>query len=230
MTALQCYGMTVITALTAQNTMGVQAVEGMLPGIVQQQLSSIVSDIGIDAIKTGMLFSQETISVVADTLQQHYSIDQHPPLCLDPVCVSTSGHTLLPTSAIETLKDRLFPWATIITPNLPEAELLAGMSSGSVETLEDMRRCAVILGTMGCRWILIKGGHCKQSESVVVDLLWDAVEQREVIFEHGRIETTNTHGTGCTLSAAIACFLAQGHSGMLPSFDSDFHQYILRTR
>jgi hydroxymethylpyrimidine kinase/phosphomethylpyrimidine kinase len=223
-TALQLYGMTVITALTAQNTVGVQAVEGVSVQMVQQQLASIIDDINVDAIKTGMLYSTETIVALVETLAERYTLQDHPPFCLDPVCVSTSGHTLLPASAIDTLRSLLFPWATIITPNVPEAELLAGAEKGSIIDVNSMRHCAIQLSSLGCRWILIKGGHCQTSASKVVDLLWDSVEKKEFIYERERIETRNTHGTGCTLSAAIACYLAKGYPGTSWSTYSNFRQ------
>lgn len=205
--------MTVITALTAQNTIGVQSIEGVSTNMVKAQITSILSDIGVDAIKSGMLYSEETIEAVVATLEQFYSIQSHPPIVIDPVCVSTSGHTLLPISAVNTLKERWFPWATILTPNVPEAELLAGLPEGSITSVEGMRQSARILSHFGCQWILIKGGHLQDSNKVVIDLLWDSIGETETIYERPRIDTKNTHGTGCTLSAAIAVELAKGKSG-----------------
>lgn len=207
--AHQCYGMTVVTAITAQNTVGVQGVEAVSCGMVAQQLNSVLDDIGADAIKTGMLASAETIDAIVDVLQRHGG---KCPVVVDPVCVSTSGHTLLPASAVSTIKLRLLPLATIVTPNIPEAELLAGYEAGAIKTVADMRECAIKLGGLGCRYILVKGGH-SDSAKTVVDLLWDGEKSEEVLYERPRIATRNTHGTGCTLSAAIACQLAKGKSG-----------------
>ncbi|GAA5860827.1 hypothetical protein JCM1840_001979 [Sporobolomyces johnsonii] len=220
--ALECYGTSVITAITAQNTLGVQAVEGVSPAIVRQQLDSVLSDIGADAIKTGMLFGEETIKVVVDVLERRFgNRDQggreRARLVVDPVCVSTSGHSLLPLEAVDTLRKELLPWATVITPNIPEGEFLVGQEPGSIKSVDDMRSCARELGKKGVRWVYLKGGHMpieKGSEAgkVVVDLLWDSEEGKEYLGERKFLEIKNTHGTGCTLSAAIASELAKGRT------------------
>lgn len=218
MSALGVYGMTVVTATTAQNTLGVQRVEGVSSEMVSAQLSSIVQDIGVDAIKTGMLFSAETIRALVETLQKLYPNPQsRPPIVIDPVCVATSGHSLFPLDGIDTMKSHLFPLATVLTPNVPEAELLAGWPAGSVKSLQDMSRCARELGQLGARWVYLKGGHLPihrdGGRTVVVDVLWDSIEQMEILGERPYLNATNTHGTGCTLSSAIASELARGKSG-----------------
>ncbi|GAA5952245.1 hypothetical protein JCM21900_000465 [Sporobolomyces salmonicolor] len=220
--ALSCYGTSVITAITAQNTLGVQAVEGVSPAIVRQQLDSVLSDIGADAIKTGMLFDEATIKVVVDVLERRFGErDQggrdRARLVVDPVCVSTSGHSLLPLEAVDTLRKELLPWATVITPNIPEGEFLVGQEAGSIKSVDDMRRCAQELGKKGVRWVYLKGGHMPiekgdEARKVVVDLLWDAEEGKEYLGERKFLEIKNTHGTGCTLSAAIASELAKGRT------------------
>lgn len=215
--AFSAFGTSVVTAITAQNTLGVQAAEGLTPKIVAQQLESVVSDIGVDAIKTGMLYSAEIILVIVSTLTKLFpSPSDRVPLVLDPVCVSTSGHSLLPLDAIDSLRTKLLPWATVITPNVPEGELLAGLPAGSIKSVEDMRECAQVLGKLGVRWVYLKGGHLplvKGAGKVVVDLLWDSEEEVEVLYERRFLEAKNTHGTGCTLSAAIAAELAKGKTG-----------------
>ncbi|SCV73338.1 BQ2448_7264 [Microbotryum intermedium] len=233
--ALGCYGTCSITALTAQNTLGVQAVEGVGTDIVVEQLRSVIDDIGVDAIKTGMLYSSETIQAIAKYLGSSLSSSANSssanptstaettvPLVLDPVCVSTSGHQLLPFDALEALKTHLLPLATIITPNIPEAELLSSSEAGSIRSVDDMRTCAIRLGGLGVRWVYLKGGHLplqdeSGSDQFVVDLLWDSVERKEVLARRRWYESKNTHGTGCTLSSAIASYLAKGSSGKLTS-------------
>lgn len=207
--------MSVITAITAQNTLGVQAIGHLDSELVSAQLKSVVSDIGVDAIKTGMLSSAETILSIVTTLASLYTLGAHPALVVDPVLVSTSGHSLLPSSAVDVLRSCLFPWATVITPNIPEAEVLAD-APGSIKNLEDMRSCARKLGGMGARWVYLKGGHMPVEmggKKVVLDLLWDSKDEVEVLAERPYLESRNTHGTGCTLSAAIAAELAKGKTG-----------------
>lgn len=218
MSAFGVYGMTVVTATTAQNTQGVQRVEGVSTEMVSAQLRSVVNDIGVDAIKTGMLFSAETIHVLVETLAELYPDPKmRPPIVIDPVCVATSGHSLFPLDGIETMKQQLFPLATVLTPNVPEAELLAGWTAGSIKSLEDMSRCAEELGQLGARWVYLKGGHLPIHQSdgrkVVIDVLWDSDERKQILGERPYLEATNTHGTGCTLSSAIASELSRGRSG-----------------
>ncbi|GAA6033001.1 hypothetical protein JCM8097_000092 [Rhodosporidiobolus ruineniae] len=217
--ALECYGTSCITALTAQNSRGVQAVEGVSPTMVAQQLESIFSDMGCSAIKTGMLFGEETIRTVCAGLEKHFGQANDggrdkAKVVVDPVCVSTSGHSLLPLEAVETLRTMLLPWATVVTPNIPEGEFLVGWEKGSIKSVADMERCAAELGKKGVRWVYLKGGHMPlengSGQKVVVDLLWDAQEGRSIKWERRYLDVKNTHGTGCTLSAAIASELAKG--------------------
>ncbi|KAK4695260.1 hydroxymethylpyrimidine/phosphomethylpyrimidine kinase / thiaminase, partial [Phenoliferia sp. Uapishka_3] len=216
--ALETYGMSVITAITAQNTLGVQGPfdfwnEGITPEMVSLQLHSVVSDIGVDAIKLGMLFSADTIESITTSFSSLFpSRSDHPPIVLDPVCVSTSGHSLLPSSALSILKSSLIPWATILTPNIPEAQLLSSFPR-EIKTIEDMKACASKLGELGAEWVYLKGGHLpmekEEGGKVVVDLLWGR-NGEWVVEERKWIESRNTHGTGCSLSAAIAANLGKG--------------------
>lgn len=196
-----CYGMSVITALTAQNTVGVTAIHPVPIDFVRQQMEAVLTDIGTDAVKIGMLFSPELIKCVAAQLRR-FKVKN---IVLDPVMVATSGDKLLQDNAIEALKEYLIPQADIITPNLPETELLLGREVKSQNLLE---QSAVELASLGCSNILIKGGHLEGNESD--DLLYLGDEKRSVVMTGKRVETSNTHGTGCTLSSAVASFLAKG--------------------
>ncbi|BGP26965.1 trifunctional hydroxymethylpyrimidine kinase/phosphomethylpyrimidine kinase/thiaminase [Rhodotorula toruloides] len=214
--AFHCFGTSAITALTAQNTLGVQAVEGVSPSFVVQQIESVLDDIGADAIKTGMLYGEETIRAIVGVLEKRYGRDRESVrLVVDPVCVSTSGHSLLPLSAVDSLRKDLLPWATVLTPNIPEAEYLAGWESGTIRSVEDMERCAKELANTGARWVYLKGGHMPivkgaAGERVVVDLLWDAPAKKATTWERRYLDVKHTHGTGCTLAAAAASELARG--------------------
>jgi len=200
-TALGGYAATAITALTAQNTRGVFGVMGIAPDFIRQQMRVVLDDIGADALKTGMLHTAEVIEAVAAELE---TLDAGVPVVVDPVMVATSGDVLLDAGAERTLAARLIPRAAIITPNVPEAVRLSGLE---IETLDDMRRAADKLLELGPQAVLLKGGHL--AGPVVRDLLVAAGQGAEV-FESPRIETRNTHGTGCTLASAIATGLAQG--------------------
>ncbi|TKA53976.1 hypothetical protein B0A53_03255 [Rhodotorula sp. CCFEE 5036] len=217
--ALGCYGTSAVTAITAQNTLGVFAVEGISTGMVAHQIQLVLDDIGTDAIKTGMLFSQDTINVVVETLEKHFGPAdrggrEKANLVVDPVCVSTSGHSLLPLDAVDALRKRCLPWATVVTPNIPEAEFLAGWERGSIQSVRDMERCAAELGELGVRYVYLKGGHMPfenaKGRKVVVDLLWDSETRTASQEERPFLDVKNTHGTGCTLAAAIAAELAKG--------------------
>jgi hydroxymethylpyrimidine/phosphomethylpyrimidine kinase len=197
-TAHKKYAMTVITALTAQNTTGVFGVLEATPESVAQQLDAVFTDIVPDAVKIGMVSNQDIISVIADKLLEYGA--KH--IVLDPVMISTSGSKLLKESAKEVLIKKLMPLATIITPNIPEAECLCGFT---IETKDDMLRAIIKLSEQYSSSILIKGGHLQKSSD---DLLY--ANNLFYWFEHVRIENPNTHGTGCTLSSAIACNLADG--------------------
>ncbi|MFZ3589845.1 bifunctional hydroxymethylpyrimidine kinase/phosphomethylpyrimidine kinase [Bacillus sp. DJP31] len=196
---LGVYGMTAITAITAQNTIGVQAVHPVPVEVIRAQLQSVADDLSPQAIKTGMLFSPELIESVADAIQL-YNWSQ---VVVDPVMIAKGGATLLQQEAIYSIKTRLIPLATIITPNIPEAEVLTGLT---IQTMEDRKEAAKVLMEMGVRYVVIKGGH--GAEEMAIDLFYDG-DQFETI-STPRINTKNTHGTGCTFSAAITAELAKG--------------------
>lgn len=199
MTMNGVYGMSAITALTAQNTTGVRAILESTPEFLGQQLDAIFEDIYPDAVKIGMVSSSGLICVIADRLR-HYKAEN---VVVDPVMVATSGSSLIKTEAVQTLIEELFPLASLITPNIPEAQMLSGMS---VESKADMISAAKFIGeTYGCA-VLLKGGHSINDAS---DLLY--ADGNAVWFEGKRIDNPNTHGTGCTLSAAIASNLAKGY-------------------
>lgn len=199
-TAMGGFAMTAITALTAQNTLGVQGVLGIPPDFIRQQIASVLDDLGADAIKTGMLHDTPTIDAVCEEL-----LARAPgvPLVADPVMVAKGGHRLLAPDAVETLKRRLMPLAALLTPNIPEAEVLSGME---IRTEADMLHAAEVLLTLGVPAVLLKGGHMEGE--VLVDLL--ATPEGVMRFEDRRIASRHTHGTGCTLASAIAAGLAQG--------------------
>jgi hydroxymethylpyrimidine/phosphomethylpyrimidine kinase len=200
-TALGGFAMTAITALTAQNTQGVEGVVGVAPDFIRLQMRLVLDDIGADAVKTGMLADTATIEAVCDGLAAHAP---GVPLVADPVMVAKGGHRLLAEEAVGALRARLLPMAAVITPNLPEAEVLAGMEIADVAA---MHRAAERLLRAGVRAVLLKGGHLEGS-GVVTDLL--ATPEGTEAFESPRVETRHTHGTGCTLASAIACGIAQG--------------------
>jgi hydroxymethylpyrimidine/phosphomethylpyrimidine kinase len=195
------FGTCAVTAVTAQNTVTVEAVEELSPRLVALQIDAVLSDIGVDAVKTGMLSSAPIIEVVAAKLVEH-GITR---VVVDPVMVAKSGARLLEPSAVEALAGTLLPRALVVTPNLPEAETLVGFP---LDDSASWRRAAERLVEMGARAALIKGGHAGGEESV--DLLLHDGRFRE--FRSPRIATKNTHGTGCTFSAAIAAGLARGAS------------------
>ena len=199
--ALGCYGMSVITALTAQNTTGVTGIHAVPPSFVAQQMAAVMDDIGVDAVKIGMLFSAELIESVAESLKR-YGVNT---IVLDPVMVAQSGDKLLQDEAIEALKEALIPLATIITPNLPEAEVLLDRN---IDGEEDIQKAASALAELGSKSVLIKGGHLETSESS--DVLYINNGERFVVLPDERVQTQNIHGTGCTLSSAIAAHLAKG--------------------
>jgi len=198
-----CYGMSVITALTAQNTRGVTGIEAVPVPFVAKQIDAVLSDIGADAVKIGMLFSPELIETVANKLQEYGS--QH--IVLDPVMVATSGDKLVKEDVVEALKAHLIPMAELITPNLSEAGMLLGRT---ISAASEVEAATIELSQGGCRNVLVKGGHLEDAESD--DCLYLASEKRTVRLAGERIPTVNTHGTGCTLSSAIAAFIAQGET------------------
>jgi len=197
-TTLGGYGMSVLTALTAQNTTGVQAIHEVPASFVAKQIDSVLSDIGADAIKTGMLANSDIIEVVGQKIK-HYRIKM---VVVDPVMVAKSGDLLLRKEAREALIQKLFPLATVVTPNLMEASVLTGMK---VHSLGTMKKAAQRIHRMGPKFVVVKGGHLK---GMATDLLYDGRSYREM--SRPRIETRNTHGTGCTFASAIATLLARG--------------------
>jgi hydroxymethylpyrimidine/phosphomethylpyrimidine kinase len=199
--AIGCYGMSVITALTAQNTQGVTAIHALPPSFAIEQMTAVFTDIGADAVKIGMLYSAELIEAISETLNKYRARN----IVLDPVMVAQSGDKLLQDDAIQAIKDHLMPVADVVTPNLPEAEVLLGQK---IESFEDMQRAARSLAQFGSRSVLIKGGHLEGNIST--DLLYLTEEDRFVILEAERIASTNNHGTGCTLSSAIAAYMSKG--------------------
>jgi hydroxymethylpyrimidine/phosphomethylpyrimidine kinase len=198
--ALGCYGMTAITALTAQNTRGVRSIHDVPPRMLREQIDAVIEDIGAHAVKIGMLHAPKTVAVVAEAIDRHALSN----VVLDPVMVATSGATLIETEAIAALTRMHFPRADVITPTLDEAALLAGRP---LATPEDMESAAVLLLERGARAVLLKGGHLPGD--TVVDLLVTADGEKHRM-EAPRIDSPNTHGTGCTLSSAIAAHLALG--------------------
>lgn len=197
-TAHKLYAMSAITALTAQNTTGVYGIMEASPEFVGLQLDCIFKDIPPDAVKIGMVSNEAIMRVIAEKLTRYNAKN----IVMDPVMVSTSGSKLIDDNGLNTLKTELLPLATLITPNIPEVECLWGQA---IETKEDMLRAAEALSSLNAS-ILIKGGHLKESAD---DLLYT---QGQVFwFEAQKIDTPNTHGTGCTLSSAIACNLALGY-------------------
>ncbi|MSP30284.1 MAG: bifunctional hydroxymethylpyrimidine kinase/phosphomethylpyrimidine kinase [Acetobacteraceae bacterium] len=199
-TALGGYAATAITALTAQNTLGVQAIHPVPVDFLRAQIESVLSDIGADVIKIGMLGDTDTIEAVCDALEE---FGPGIPVVVDPVMVAKSGARLLADDALLTLKQRLLPRAMVLTPNLPEAEALCGMA---ITDATSMRHAAQVLLTLGVPAVLLKGGHLEGDE--LVDLL--ASKAGVDFFQSTRIQTRHTHGTGCTTASAVAAGLAQG--------------------
>lgn len=202
--ALGVYGMSAITAVTAQNTVKVEGVYAVPPDFVGRQIDAVVSDIGVDAVKTGMLSNAAIIRIVAEKVKEH----RLEPLVVDPVMVAKSGDALLEPEARDTLVSVLLPLAAIVTPNLPEAEVLCGFE---IMDLAGMRRAAKAILERGPRCVVVKGGHL-MGTGFSTDLFYDGSRFREL--KAVRIETRNTHGTGCTFASAIAARLALG-DGML---------------
>lgn len=198
--ALGCYGMTAITALTAQNTQGVRSIHGVPPAMLRDQIDAVLEDIGADAVKIGMLHAPEIVLAVAGAID-HHALEQ---VVLDPVMVATSGAVLIDNPAIEVLVRELFPRAVLVTPNLDEAALLVGRP---LKNAADMEAAAHELLARGAHAVLLKGGHLPGD--TVMDLLLTASGENHWMHAP-RIRSANTHGTGCTLSSAIAAGLALG--------------------
>ncbi|MCE1163431.1 MAG: bifunctional hydroxymethylpyrimidine kinase/phosphomethylpyrimidine kinase, partial [Thiomonas sp.] len=200
MAALGCYGMTAITAITAQNTLGVRTIQALPPELLAQQIDAVVEDIGVDAVKIGMLHNVAVVRVVADAIRRH----RFAHVVLDPVMVATSGDKLITESTVDRLVDELFPLATLITPNLDEAAWLLRLQAIDIDALEGT---ANLLQVLGAPAVLLKGGHLPGPQLTDLLLLPGGRIER---WEAPRIPTRNTHGTGCSLSSAIACHLALG--------------------
>ena len=199
---LGVFGTSVVTALTAQNTVGVQGVHEVPPGFVREQLDAVLGDIGTDAAKIGMLGSAPIVRAVAEGLRAH-GVER---LVVDPVCVSKHGDPLLHEDALAALREEILPLAELVTPNLGEVELLTGVR---VEAVADLRAAAEAVHALGPRAVLVKGGHLPDNQDAV-DLLYDG--EAEIRVASRRLESRDTHGTGCTLSAAIAAGRAKGLS------------------
>ncbi|HET9014408.1 MAG TPA: bifunctional hydroxymethylpyrimidine kinase/phosphomethylpyrimidine kinase [Thermomicrobiaceae bacterium] len=210
--ALGVYGASVITAVTAQNTVAVTAVHDIPPEVVTAQIDAVMVDIGADAAKTGMLSSAEIVEAVADGVRR-YGIER---LVVDPVMVAKSGDRLLREDAVEAVQRVLLPLALVVTPNVPEAEVLAGRSIGSIHDMEEAARS---IAASGARWVVVKGGHLPGEP---IDVVFNGTS-----FEHlgtPRVDTPHTHGTGCTFSAAIAARLASGRAPL--DAIADAKQYL----
>lgn len=200
--AIGCYAASAITAVTAQNTLGVVAVEPLSLDIVEKQIRAVLDDIGADAVKIGMLATPDIVELVAALIEEY----QPPFVVLDPVLVATSGDVLTEGSAAEAMVKRLMPLATVLTPNIPEAERMTGIN---IHTAEDYDTVWQQLHHDGAKAVLLKGGHL--TDTVLTDTLFNSKESFPHHYTHARINTPNTHGTGCTLSSALACYLALGY-------------------
>lgn len=201
--AMGCFATTAITAVTVQNTIGVQAVHPIPLDILEGQIDAVLSDIGTDAIKIGMLHSADVVNLVANKIKQ-YGITN---VVLDPVMVSTSGHRLIEDNAIEHIKKCLIPLVRVITPNIPEAEILSGCK---ITGEQDFKNTARLLSNNGSISVLLKAGHL--DGDTLVDYFYNAEEDTFTLLPSKRVNTRNTHGTGCTLSSAFASALARGEN------------------
>ncbi|MCS6896651.1 MAG: bifunctional hydroxymethylpyrimidine kinase/phosphomethylpyrimidine kinase [Nitrospira sp.] len=199
MSANGVFAMSVITAVTAQNTEEVTDIFELPPSIVAAQLDAVFDDFDVAAVKTGMIGSAATVEVIASMLKPQNIVN----LVVDPVMISRSGHTLLKPDAIDALRTRLFPLALLVTPNVQEAQQLSGIE---IKSLADARRAAKVIAGFGCRYVLIKGGHLPADRAT--DLLYDG--RFFNVFKGEAIDTPHTHGTGCTFASAIAAHLARG--------------------
>ena len=200
--AMGCYATSAITAITVQNTLDVQAIHTVPPDILEGQIDAVLSDIGADAIKIGMLHSAEAVNIVANMIAK-YKIRN---VVLDPVMVSTSGHRLAEENAIEIIKNRLIPLTRVITPNIPEAEILVGSTIRGEKDFDKVTR--ELSGSSGVS-VLLKAGHLDGDN--LVDYFFNAEDMTTTLLPSKRVHTQNTHGTGCTLSSALAAAIAQGN-------------------
>lgn len=213
-TVLGAYGMSVVTALTAQNTQRVEGVYEVPADFVGAQLDAVIRDIGVDTAKTGMLSSSGIIEIVSKKVKEH-GVEK---LVVDPVMVAKSGDPLLRDDAREAMKSLMLPLAYLVTPNVPEAEVLSGIR---IKNVEDAKKAALSIHELGAEAVLVKGGHLEEAEDAV-DILFDGNDYH--FFSAKRIKTENTHGTGCTYSAAIATFLAMGKD--LPEAVAEAKRFI----
>ncbi len=197
--ALRVFGTSAITALTAQNSLGVKGIHDVPPDFISAQMKAVLSDFPMGAVKTGMLGKGPAIEVICEEIR-NFSVHK---LVVDPVMVAQSGDSLIADDAVSVIKEQLLPLALLVTPNVPEAEKLTGLV---VENPEDMEAAAAAIGDMGPKAVLVKGGHLHGE--TMVDVLWESGKITR--FESPRIDTTNNHGTGCTLSAAITAEIAAG--------------------
>lgn len=200
--ALGVFGTSAVTAVTVQNTQKVYDIQEMRPQIVHDQIACLFADFAIHAVKIGMVASVALIEAIARALK---AVDRLPPVILDPVMISKSGYALLKPDARTALVHHLFPLAQVVTPNLPEAEALLDRKIGDIDA---MRAAARDISSMGARMVVVKGGHLGQASAT--DVLFDG--ERFKLMESRRIDTVNTHGTGCTFSSAIAAYMARGES------------------
>lgn len=200
--SLGCYATSVLTALPVQNTKGVRSIYPIPVQAVVEQIRAVMDDIVPDAIKIGMVHTSELVETISTSLLEYPQV----PIVFDPVMVATSGHRLIEEATINAIKEKLFPLAAVLTPNMDEAAVLADME---VKTPEHMRVAAERIKALGCKTILLKGGHL-ESEQIISLFLDEAQQFRE--FKSTKLDTNNTHGSGCTLSSAIASFIAQGKS------------------
>ena len=212
--SLGCYGTSAITAITVQNTLGIKAIHQIPSEIVKAQIKAVMDDIKPTAIKIGMIHSPELARTIALTLKDYPEV----PIIFDPVMVSTSGYRLIESDTIAIFQQELFPLASLITPNLDEAEILAEMK---IQTVDDMKQAASRISSSRCNAVLVKGGHMKGPN--LVDVYLD-IKGHYQTFKSVAIQTPNTHGTGCTLSAAIAAFVALGND--LPKAIEKAKQYV----
>lgn len=212
--AHHCFALNVITAVVSQNTQGVRGYMDVAPGLIASQIDAVFEDISVDAVKIGMVSNPDTIRVIAEKIKQY----QPAIVVIDPVMVATSGHRLLQPEAERALKEILIPLADVLTPNIPEAEVLTGQT---IQTCEEMEEAAKTIAAMGARAVLVKGGH---RVTDATDILYDG--QRFYHFKGKRVQSTSTHGTGCTLSSAIASNLANGSS--LETAVKDAKEYVFQ--
>lgn len=196
--ALGCFGMSVIVSVVAENTSRVISVQDVTPNVIKDQIDAIFEDIEVDAVKVGMLSGIDSMKAVADKLREY----NPPNIVIDPVMIAKGGCALMAPAALDTLKDEIIPLSFILTPNIPEAEIITGTG---INTIPDMKKAAKMINEMGAENVLIKGGHLQGD---AVDILFDGKEF--ALFSSQRIDTKNTHGTGCTLSSAITANLACG--------------------